>query len=170
MISINGEYRVEFHEEVLKFWRGRDITVVYLNDTGYHYHYVYDVDTRAAKQFDRFIKNLEKKRKGVIKKKRQKIGRIIFSPFIFLYGVVIMAALTAFPFAFFIIIYSVISLIAYPFILLLRPLGTYVDTDMAFFSYSRYDVINLLLDVFVHITFPTALTYYFIKDGTINEI
>lgn len=93
------------------------------------------------------------------------ILRIILSPFIFLYGIFLLAAGTLFPLPLLVVL-SFYGLISIPIIWLLNKSGVEVNQmDNAFISYSNSQALNHFLGLTIYFWGAFYVVYMFIKKG-----
>lgn len=87
--------------------------------------------------------------------------RVLLSPIVFLYATFIVAS-TIFLIMPLTIIFSLISLITYPFILLLRKVGMSVEVPKSHIIDTKYPMVEYLLGLTYPVWFSPYATYKFI--------
>ncbi len=93
--------------------------------------------------------------------------RVILSPFIFLYGCILLIAFTFFPLPL-LVLYSIIGIAFNPFIWLLRKSGVEIDSIAPFFNYpNRSKIIGHFIGLTVYIWSPFFMAYWYIKYAVI---
>lgn len=91
------------------------------------------------------------------------IAKILLSPIIFIYGILILIIGSIFPFPI-IVIFHFIGLITLPFYFILKLLKINVTEIPPLFE-TKYIVVNYLLGITIYLWFPFLLTYKFIKNN-----
>ena len=98
---------------------------------------------------------------------KEKIIRIILSPFILLYGYFMLAAGTALAFPFvFIVMLSLIGFISQPFVYLFRLGGTNLEGIESFID-AENPIRGHFLGMTIHIWLSYYIVYEYIKTGKI---
>ena len=93
--------------------------------------------------------------------------RVILSPFIFLYGCILLIAFTFFPLPMLVLL-SIIGIVCEPFIWLLRVSGVEVESIEPFFDYpNQSKMIGHFIGLTIYIWSPFFMVYWFIKYAVI---
>lgn len=67
MISLEGSYRIEFHEYVKTFCKREGVIIEYLSNIGTSYLFNISMSVKQAHRFQKLLKTLEKRRKSLRK-------------------------------------------------------------------------------------------------------
>lgn len=94
------------------------------------------------------------------------IFRILLSPFIFIWGLFLLAAGTLFPLPFLIGV-SFFGLLLEPFVWLFKKSGSKINGIEPFIDNSNNNVLGHFLGLTIYIWGAFAVTYYYIKTGKI---
>ena len=93
--------------------------------------------------------------------------RVILSPFIFLYGCILLIAFTFYPLPL-LVLYSIIGIAFNPFIWLLRVSGVEIESISPFFNYpNRSKMFGHFIGLTVYIWSPFFMAYWYIKYAVI---
>ncbi|MDI9862237.1 hypothetical protein [Flectobacillus roseus] len=95
--------------------------------------------------------------------------RVILSPFIFLYGCILLIAFTFFPLPMLVLL-SIVGIVCEPFIWLLRVSGVEVESIEPFFDYpNQSKMIGHFIGLTIYIWSPFFIAYWFIKYAVVYD-
>ncbi len=92
--------------------------------------------------------------------------RVLLSPFIFIWGLFMLAAGTLFPITFLVMI-SFVGLLLEPFIWLLKKSGSNINGIEPFIDNTGNNALGHFLGLTIHIWGAFAVVYVYLKDGTV---
>jgi hypothetical protein len=92
--------------------------------------------------------------------------RVLLSPFIFLWGLILLLAGSLFPITLLVLI-SFICLLLEPFIWIFKKIDVNITSIEPFFDITKNNAINHFIAISIHIWGAFYVSYIFIKEGTI---
>jgi hypothetical protein len=95
--------------------------------------------------------------------------RVLLSPFIFLWGLFMLAVGTVFPITLLVMI-SFVGLLLEPFVWLLKKSGSNINGIEPFIDDTGNNALGHFLGLTIHIWGAFAVVYIYLKDGTVWSV